>query len=423
MRLSPKLKHDETRQRTWYPYYAGFSHRFVETLIPAREHQAQEVLDPWNGAGSTTHVAWLRGQRARGFDVNPAMVLVAKSKLLGPSVHGSLTSLTQDIVAKATGHLRDAALASDLLSLWFSPITSQGLRTLEMSIRRLLISADATEQLAASMSLEHVSSLAAFFYTALFRTAKLLVASLRSSNPTWLRRPQPSERISLCRRDLFKLFRSEVRDMQEQLNRARVRPESHISIAVGDSRNLPVGDETVDRVITSPPYCTRIDYVIATQLELAIMGADSACIRRLRDQMIGTPTIHTVVNCVPLEWGPTCATFLYRVARHSSVSSDRYYLRNLAQYFDGLNRSTAEISRSLRRGGVATLVVQDSYYKDIHNDLPVVLTEMMTARGLTLADRHDFSIERTFGAINARSRKYRRSASAVEAVLTFTKSG
>ena len=45
-------------------------------------------------------------------------------------------------------------------------------------------------------------------------------------------------------------------------------------------------------------------------------------------------------------------------------------------------------------GGRAVLVVQDSYYKDVHNDLPTITAEMAQSVGLKLQRREDFRLQR-----------------------------
>src|SRR5580692_6090361 len=54
--LNPKREGKVLPGRTnWYPYYAGFSHDFAQTLMRSlRLERGSRVLDPWNGSGTTT---------------------------------------------------------------------------------------------------------------------------------------------------------------------------------------------------------------------------------------------------------------------------------------------------------------------------------------------------------------------------------
>jgi hypothetical protein len=60
-------------------------------------------------------------------------------------------------------------------------------------------------------------------------------------------------------------------------------------IEVASSESLPIGDKSVDFILTSPPYCTRIDYAVATMPELALIGYKlNSDFKSLRKQLIGT---------------------------------------------------------------------------------------------------------------------------------------
>jgi len=66
------------------------------------------------------------------------------------------------------------------------------------------------------------------------------------------------------------------------------------------------------------------------------------------------------------------------------------------------------------------LVVQDSYYKDIHNDLPTIITEIGAHHGLTLGQSKAFHL-RSMSDINPGRQTYVRPSGATESVLCFTK--
>jgi hypothetical protein len=76
----------------------------------------------------------------------------------------------------------------------------------------------------------------------------------------------------------------------------------------------------------------------------------------------------------------------------------------------------------LKKNGVALLVVQDSYYKDIHNDLPQIVCEICEKVGLETVRSVDFRLRRSMSGINPYSRSYQRPSGATETVLCFRKS-
>lgn len=397
---------------SWYRYYAGYSADFVDHVlqdIPTGE----VVLDPWNGTGTTTVMAARGGRAARGFDVNPALVVVAKARLLGSSVAASINALASDIV----GHASSVETEADPLSFWFDEASAQQLRGLQTSAHRLLVSPDDTEAPPAG-SVDGMSSLAAFFYVALFRTVRLLAASTAGTNPTWWKKPRGDQLLSPGAEKVRETFLTAASELRDGLHGARFDGPIRASAHTGDSRSLPLDDDSVGAVVTSPPYCTRIDYAVATRPELAVLRADEFAFRGLRDRMVGTPTM-THDRGSRDQWGTAAVEFLTRVREHPSRASATYYLAYYEQYYAAMWESLGELRRVCREGAPAVLVVQDSHYKDVHNDTPGILMEMGEMLGFSERHRHDFPIARTKAAMNPRARVYRTTSSAIESVLVL----
>jgi hypothetical protein len=199
---------------------------------------------------------------------------------------------------------------------------------------------------------------------------------------------------------------------------SRIR-KPRVELAAAES--LPLGNGSVDLILASPPYCTRIDYAVATKPELAVLGYGGERLRDLRRTLTGTLTVNGQVPSPSKDWGPTCLQFLRTLRNHPSKASETYYLRTHLQYFSSIARSISEIGRVMRAGGRCVLVVQDSYYKNIRNDLASIFQEIAQLNGLNLDHRQDFELSRTMARINPRTRKYRRQHTAVESVLCFSK--
>ena len=59
---------------------------------------------------------------------------------------------------------------------------------------------------------------------------------------------------------------------------------SNARFEIGDARNLPIEDSSIDAVITSPPYSFAIDYAENDKPQLEYLGYD---VNKLREEMIG----------------------------------------------------------------------------------------------------------------------------------------
>ena len=429
---SPKRATDSTNgsRADWFPFYAGYSSRFVEDVCAyLKLPERARLLDPWLGSGTTAEVAVAHGYRIRGFDINPAMLVVAKARTLASGSEHQLLDMLERVATLYAGSVaatRAGADERDGLRQWLVGESAARLRLLERAVAR-------TCGLAASglapvrwRHLERASPAAAALYVALFRVFRRCLRGFETSNPTWIKVPDETERIELSSGALIHQFEREVgfllRELRKESQHVPRAPRGACSIRRASSLHLPMAAETVDAIISSPPYCTRIDYVQATLPELALLGCHKRTwLRRLREEMIGTPTLRGHKVGMSKAWGDTCAAFLGSVGSHHSKASATYYLRYFRQYFASAHKSLREIRRVLRRGGHCVLVVQDSYYKEIRNDLPTIYIEMAEPLGLHLTQRLDFRVRQTLAAINSRAKAHRAASNAIESVLIFGK--
>lgn len=414
---SPKLT---PRRSGWYRYYAGYSLDFVRDIISSLELAPESrILDPWNGSGTTLVAASEAKHEAVGVDANPALVLVAKGRLLGSEVVASLPAISDELVNLAKLHRQIGS--PDPLGQWFDAESAARIRRLEWAIQHLLVNHDTYQPVRLMPDLERISSLTAFYYVVLFEVVRALSRPFQSSNPTWVRTSAGSTSISASWSQIESLITGAVARLSTSLLRP-AGPNSRRTpghVLLGNSTALPVDDSYADAIITSPPYCTRIDYIVATLPELAVLGYSRESLRALRDEMIGTPTIHVADPTIPDDWGIKAAELLRAVQSHESKASPTYYFKNFWQYFDGMFRSLVEMRRVLRHDGRMVLVAQDSYYKDAHVDLPAILADMARVLGWNLDSQQDFVSARNRAAINPRARRYRSLFGATESVLVL----
>ena len=361
------------------------------------------VLDPWNGSGTTTQAASKLGFNSIGCDLNPVMIIVTKARLLPPSEADSLEPLGKEILRQALQHELFDNIHNDPLSTWFSRKTAVAIRAIESTIRRHLIGTRTITP--DSINLSRLTTVASAHYVALFSVCRDLTKRYHSSNPTWLREPRSDERKqsfskeAIARRLISKLAQlSDALSAQPDLFSS----ETHTpEILLADSTLKTLPDESIDLIVTSPPYCTRIDYTAATRIELAVLHPLLATSpKELARQMTGSTCAPDRIIQVSDNWGGTCLKFLETLRNHQSKASATYYYNNHLDYFDKMYRSMANLASSLRSGGSAILVVQDSFYKDVHNDLPSIIADFAASSGLQLARRQDFYFRQSMARIN-----------------------
>ncbi|MBO2010898.1 hypothetical protein [Hymenobacter negativus] len=420
---TPKRGNIQFRNRAlWYEYYAGYSPQFALDVIEYLNVDKDSiVLDPWNGIGTTTLAASAAGCLGKGFDLNPVPIVISKALNVSVGDKQSILPLAKEIVSKAT-RLRKYE-DNEPLSIWFGSSASSAIRSIEKSIQVCLVRQRKQDYAFIVSDTSCVSEIAAFFYLALFKTIRVLIGKFTGSNPTWVKKPKlDSDKIDYSFSFIKQCFEKEIASMLDCFNPVFESSLSgEIEVTVGDSSNIPCRSSTVDFVMSSPPYCTRIDYAVSTMPELALLGFADTKFDTLRRKLIGTTTVPSIQPFISEQWGQSCNMFLTKLKYHSSKASATYYLKNHVQYFDSLFKSISEISRVLKKEGNCVLVVQDSYYKDIHNDLPKIVSDMAYGVGLSHINSVGFLANNNMAEINPGSKKYRSSSTATESVLFFQK--
>lgn len=419
---SPKRRVNiPTKSKEFFPYYAGFPESFASAMIDsANLNHGSIIFDPWNGSGTTTSAAIKLGHHAYGIDLNPVMVIVARARNL-PSKSVENLELLAEATFKLTQSDYSALEDNDPLLQWFDFETTLNIRSIEKRIRSTLPSGDPLNQ---KTKLNQYSCIISNLYVALFNTLRKFIKPFRSTNPTWLRVPKNAEDRIHITLDMLK------EELTLQINHiAKNLRASNTQDLITLKSNIVVGDSTkfskknfADFILTSPPYCTRLDYTAATRIELAVIHPLLKVSREtLSKSMIGSTKVPESMITPRSQWGSTCNTFIENLKAHHSKASSGYYYKTHIDYFDKMYRSMRALSNSLKKNGTAIIVVQDSYYKNLHNDLPTILSEMALNFELELRRKDDFAQRNSLSDINAKSKIYGRTKGAVESVICFNK--
>jgi len=224
-------------------------------------------MDPWNGSGTTTQVARDMGFSAIGFDINPVMVIVAKAMILNCSLDNKrkiLNDLDSIIEIAATAQ-NWSAPDDEPLDSWLESESARYFRSLEKAIYHSQVSDDYCP-IYAKNKLESFSSLASFYYLALFRTLRGFLTMHISSNPTWIK-------MSSAKRDCinpsFDLICIELKKQIHNMININILNNAHpgsnsefIIIDRASSDSIPLPNSSIDSVISSPPYCTSVASII-----------------------------------------------------------------------------------------------------------------------------------------------------------------
>lgn len=348
--------------------------------IPWRELQSTDdpsaltVLDPMVGSGTTAVVARALGYKAIGFDADPLAILIAKVWSSDfPTDHAILKRAEQLIDRVADWQSvkqKDAypigadSESREFVRYWFDPKSRRQLTALSRAISRV-----------------QDDSLRMIYWCAFSRlivvkqSGASLAMDVSHSRPhrSYKRAPlMPKKGYLPALQRILKA--APFRTDQE----SRENPKA--TIRLGDARDLPIKDASVDVVITSPPYLNAIDYMRGHKLSLVWMKHSIDELREIRATSIGNErkSSRTADSSV--------SAAVNAAARDLNEMPPA--LKNaFSSYVHDMRDVLAETVRVLKPSGRAVFVVGDCVSKGFSLKNSVAIESLAASVGLTLQKR------------------------------------
>ena len=269
----------------WYPFVEGYSKEFIQSIITEnKDKNINCCLEPFSGSGTTALELQNLGIKCYSFEVNPLMYLIGKVKLETEYTYERTLYWFNDI-KETRSRLSDIDLNSVFPTLYqsenrkkwnYDESVGQAIKKLDISINTI------TEKIYKDL---FTIALAAILLDVsnLYRNGKCL-----SYKKNWTE-------TTLSEADVFEKFDNKVltellEDIKNSSNmRTNISQSNKEYLFNSDSRyaiNTQVPDNSVDLVITSPPYLNSRDYTDTYMLELKTLGftKDNAQIKDLREQ-------------------------------------------------------------------------------------------------------------------------------------------
>jgi SAM-dependent methyltransferase len=418
LRAGAKRRATSDRIQKWSPYYAGYSLEFAEAVLRAAALTPNAaVLDPWNGSGTTTLAAARLGFRGHGVDLNPYAVLVARARLVSCLDAQGVRGFVRDVAARP----RRPALSvcsKDPMREWLSAADVADFRRIQQEIVSTL-AAPRGEPLTVDHDL--FPPLASFLLLTLIRAARSLIRQQPATNPTVLKASAPRSRKRGAM-TLSDAWLASATQMGDELPLTSVTP-GEPRVRLGDARSLATEAASVDFVLTSPPYCTRLDYGESTRFEVATLLPERMVeFASLRRELMGAPLVRRSGRPdVCPDWPISVRELLQRIRSHPSKASDSYYFKTYHQYFSDADAALGSIAACLKPGARAAIVVQDSYYKEIKVDLASLYGDLGEAKGLRLTSIHRIPVRTVLSTIHPGTQKYRRGWTYDESLVLLRK--
>lgn len=371
----------------FHSFPAKFPPQLPGKFIRSLTNPGDVILDPMMGSGTTVVEACLTERRAIGFDIDPLAILIASVKTKALDV-SEVVQAGQAILKKATENVdrNRKTLEMELLSHWDDSTKSfvDYWFALETQVELLALVNEIQK-----VQDEGIRAFCEAVFSACIITKSggvSLAFDLAHTRPhrakiVWSQSGEiivgeefendSSERVKL----LTKKLRSALLEFQKRYNQ-NVKSLVELSkcayapvLRIGNAQNLELENESVDLIVTSPPYASNaIDYMRAHKFSLVWLGYHTTELTERRGECIGGEKINN------FEFVELPSSTQYIVNEITSLDGKKGKV--LHRYYSEMTNVLSEVYRVLKPDRAAILVVGSSVMRNRDTETQNCLAEI-----------------------------------------------
>jgi DNA modification methylase len=383
----------------WFKYKEGFSSTFVKYILNlfGTTGSDQTVLDPFAGIGTTVTTSIQNGFNAIGIELLPPGILATKARIAASCIEPddfsnilkSIENLNfQDKNTDDRYFFKHLTITKGA----FSKETELAIANVQKFIEERCENPEMKELLKFSVSsiLEDVS------FTR--KDGQYLRWDYRSDRK--LKSKFSKGEIHSFKPRLIQKLKEIQGDILE-INRKKINNNFNLIQGSCLTKMHEIADESIDMVITSPPYCNRYDYTRTYALELAFNGIDDNEIKNLRQTLLSA-TVENKSKYNQLKkiysdihrsetFRNAVYSFRNQLALQEALENLRFHkniLNNknipdmVANYFFEMNFVIRELARTLKKNGKIIMVNDNVRYNGDEIPVDLILSEFARESGL-----------------------------------------
>lgn len=356
-----------TKTISVHPFPARMAPELAIKHLPERKNLI--ILDPMMGSGTIPILASQAEHSSIGFDIDPLAVSIAQA--WGRDLQDEKYLQAASRVTKRSRRYRSVIRfdkeTKDFVDFWFDSKTQIHLSGLVKAIQK------------------ESASLRPALWCAFSRLIITKDAGASKARDVSHSRPHRVRKAASFD-PRAKYFDSAKKVLARHNALGESRPQKRdLVLRQGDARRLPLQSNSVDCVITSPPYLQAIDYMRGHKLALVWMGYAISDLRKLRSTSIGSAR--------------GLSSEAYERVEKKAVSKrlDDSSRKILIRYIDDLDKVFKEINRVIRPKSQITFVVAEATI----NGNQIKVSKIISA----LAERNNWDLKsRTIRPIESNRR-------------------
>jgi hypothetical protein len=330
------------------------------------------ILDPMMGSGTVIALARLKGHTAIGVDIDPLAVLI--SRVWTTAVEAEIVRVkAREVLGRAKtifATMRQAeAYPSQadretrrFVTYWFDGYARRQLASLSVAIAR--VRDDTTRDML------------------LCALSRLIITKTSGASLAMdLSHSRPHKAFRLAPVKPFHKFLAAVDHVAENCVDKGCRDRGPATrVHLGDARDLPVQNASIDLVVTSPPYLNAIDYIRCSKFSLIWMGYRIPDLRKVRAESVGTEApgggsqndreVRAIISDLKLT---------PRLSRHDEAV--------LIRYIGDMRQAMGEVARVLTPGGKAVYVIGENTIRGTYIRTSRIISAIAKLCGLKIQYR------------------------------------
>jgi len=361
----------------WHAFPAKFPQELPRLFIESLTEVKELVLDPMAGSCTTLLEAAFLQRDSLGLEIDPLSLILGKAKYqrfkledsyhLGNSVIYQAVNLYQNQRKNLEDQLKQRfdKETSDFLDYWFSKETQLELLALIGEIEKI-------EDNAIKQFLKLV-------FSGIIITKNggvTLARDLAHTRPHRVLSKTPASAFPEFSKKLFKSLQNliEIPPVMVQLEEA-------------DAQAMPLKNECVDLIVTSPPYANNaIDYMRAHKFSLVWFGYKISQLKKTRKSYLGAETIENI-ELQPL---PDAANEKVTQLKEKNVKKGKV----LHRYYSEMSQVIKEMYRVLKPKRACVIVVASSVLCGLDVETQKCLAEIGQYHGFELVHIGKRNIDR-----------------------------
>lgn len=326
----------------YHRYPAKFLPDVVRRIIEEYANGSKLIADLFAGCGTTLVEAKVHGISSVGVDINPVAQLITKVKTtpLAPDALQQAYTALVNLFDKYNESDYEDIKKHERIDYWFTPSQKAKIAFLYDKVFHLEVDDDTKD----------------FFYVCISHILKNCSWWLQSGT-------KPQRDMEKEPEDPFNEFKCHCNKMigwnEKFYNELSKKGYLGIpcEIHLGDARHTSITSESIDAIITSPPYVTSYEYADIHQLTAYWMEYISD-IHEFRKKFIGSSYSGNDSLIVPN------SKQAQKIVNDLSENS-KHIARDVAQYFNDMQEVAKEMARVLAPNGHACIVIGNTKIKEV----------------------------------------------------------